>query len=268
MSEGLQGRLTRDRWKRKDLLGAAMSQQSRIQIVLVLAISVMLPGPASGQESSKVPADGPANEVVHPVPSKNTLGDSTGGLQKRSLRYTVHPADTLELTFPLTPEFNQTVTAQPDGSISLRGVGDLSVGGQTLAELTESLVKAYKKILKDPMIYVDPKDYQKPYFIVGGQVSKPGKFDWRGDVTVTEAIAIAGGFDDTAKHSQVLMFRRISNDWAEAKLINVKHMLNTRNLYEDPLLQPGDMLYVPKNTLSKVKPFLPIPSLGLYSSQF
>jgi polysaccharide export outer membrane protein len=118
------------------------------------------------------------------------------------------------------------------------------------------------------MIYVDPKDYQKPYFIVGGQVSKPGKFDWRGDVTVTEAIAIAGGFDDTAKHSQVLMFRRISNDWAEAKLINVKHMLNTRNLYEDPLLQPGDMLYVPKNTLSKVKPFLPIPSLGLYSSQF
>jgi protein involved in polysaccharide export with SLBB domain len=82
------------------------------------------------------------------------------------------------------------------------------------------------------------------------------------------AIAIAGGFSEAARHSQTLMFRRISNDSAQTRVFNVNNMLNTGNLHEDPLLQPGDMLYVRKSTLSKVKPFIPLPSIGLYASQF
>ena len=117
------------------------------------------------------------------------------------------------------------------------------------------------------MISVDPKDFEKPYFIVGGQVGKPGKFDSRGDVTLTQAIAMAGGFTDASKHSQVLLFRRVSDQWTEAKIINVKKMLNSRDLQEDPELQPGDMLYVPKNALSKIKPFLPTSSVGCYAIQ-
>jgi polysaccharide export outer membrane protein len=156
------------------------------------------------------------------------------------------------------------VTVQPDGYITLRNVGDLLAAGHTLPEFTESIKTAYSKILRDPVISVDPKDFEKPYFVVGGQVGRPGKFEWRGDVTLTQAIEIAGSFTDAAKHSQVLMFRRVSDQWAEAKLINVKQMLHTRNLAEDPLLQPGDMLYVPKNAISKIKPFIPIPSIGTY----
>lgn len=193
-----------------------------------------------------------------------TLSESGSDLHKREWRYRVHPSDILELTFKLTPEFNQTVTVQPDGNIALRDIGDLKVAGQTLPELIESIKAAYSKILLDPMISVDPKDFEKPYFVVDGQVGKPGKFDWRGDVTLTQAIAIAGGFTDNAKHSQVLLFRRVSDEWAEAKLINVKQMLHEGNLREDPILQPGDMLYVPKNMISKIKPW--IPTTGLYSS--
>jgi len=185
-------------------------------------------------------------------------------LEKRNSRYTIRPSDTLELSFMLTPEFNQTVTVQPDGYITLRNVGDLPAAGHTLPELTESIKSAYSKILHDPVISVDPKDFEKPYFVVGGQVGKPGKFDWRGDVTLTEAIAMAGGFTDAAKHSQVLLFRRVSDQWTAARIINVKKMLNSRNLQEDPVLQPGDMLFVPKSALSKVKPFLPTASAGAY----
>ena len=57
----------------------------------------------------------------------------------RNWRYRINPSDTLELTFSLTPEFNQTVTVQPDGYITLRDVGDLQAAGQTLPELTESI---------------------------------------------------------------------------------------------------------------------------------
>ncbi len=187
-------------------------------------------------------------------------------LHKRNWRYRINPSDTLELNFQLTPEFNQTVTVQPDGYITLREVGDIHVAGLTLPELTDTIKSAYSKILHDPVITVDPKDFEKPYFVVGGQVGKPGKFDWRGDVTLTQAIAIAGGFTDAAKHSQVLLFRRVSDEWTEAKIINVKKMLNARNLQEDPVLQPGDMLFVPKNAISKIKPFIPNTSAGFFAN--
>ena len=40
--------------------------------------------------------------------------------------------------------------------------------------------------------------------------------------------------------------------------------VNSRNLQEDPVLQPGDMLVVPKNALSNIKPFLPTTAAGAY----
>jgi polysaccharide export outer membrane protein len=199
--------------------------------------------------------------------SPRTAADESGSLlHKRAWRYRIHASDTLDLAFPLTPEFNQSVTVQPDGYITLREAGDLAAAGKTLPELTDAVKAAYAKILRDPVVSIDPKDFEKPYFVVGGQVGKPGKFDWRGDVTLTQAIAIAGGFTDASKHSQVLLFRRVSDEWTEAKIINVKKMLNARDLQEDPELKPGDMLFVPKNALSKIKPFLPSTSAGLYAN--
>lgn len=213
--------------------------------------------------------DARVGDSPQPVPMAKapsaTPDQSTPSLHSRNPRYTIHASDTLELTFALSPEFNQTVTVQPDGYITLREVGDLQVSGQTLPELRKSIKTAYSKILHDPVISVDPKDFQKPYFVVGGEVGKPGKFDYRGDVTVAEAVAMAGGFTDMSKHSQVLLFRRVSDQWTEAKIINVKKMLNSKNLQEDPELQPGDMLFVPKNTISKIKPFLPTTSIGAYA---
>jgi polysaccharide biosynthesis/export protein len=239
---------------------------STLKILAFTLILLSAVTPAAGQKVLVPSAiDGGQPDTNNKAPEA-TPSETGMGLHKRNSRYRINASDTLELTFRLTPEFNQTVTVQPDGYITLRDVGDLPAAGQTLPELTESIKTAYSKILQDPIISVDPKDFEKPYFVVGGQVGKPGKFDWRGDVTLTQAIAIAGGFTDASKHSQVLLFRRVSDQWTEAKIINVKKMLNSGNLQEDPELKPGDMLFIPKNALSKIKPFLPTTSIGAYAS--
>jgi polysaccharide biosynthesis/export protein len=243
--------------------GGRMNRTNRSKATLGMLIMMFALGTLSGQV---VTAGKKEQTLASSEYSANSADETKAALQKRGWRYTVHPSDTLQLTFPLTPEFNQTVIVQPDGYISLLGVGNLLAMGQTLPELTELLQKAYGKTLRDPVIFVDVKDCEKPYFVVGGQVGKPGKFDWRGEVTVTQAVALAGGFLDTAKHSQVLLFRRVSDEWAEAKLVNVKKMINAKSLSEDPELQPGDMLYVPKNRISKIKPFIPLPTVGVYAS--
>ena len=185
-------------------------------------------------------------------------------LHRRNPRYQLCKDDVLQLTFVLTPDFNQTVTVEPDGYITLLGVGDLHVEGQTIPDVTQSIQSAYAKQLHNPILTVRLLEFDKPYFIVGGEVGHPGKFELRGDTTLTEAVQIAGGFTESSKHSQVWLFRRVSNEWVETHQFNVKEMLKTGNLHEDAHLRPGDMLYVPKNTLSKIQRFIPVSTVGTY----
>ena len=77
---------------------------------------------------------------------------------------------------------------------------------------------------------------------------------------MVQAIAIAGGFNESSKHSQVLLFRRVSDQWTEVKTLDIKNMLKTAALAEDLHLRAGDMMFVPKNVLSKIKPFIPTAS--------
>ena len=219
-------------------------------------VSSQLPASAAGPETKAVMSENAGNASVGPT------------FQQRYARYKLEFGDQFDVSFELSPEFNQTVTVQPDGYITLRGAGDVHVVGQTVPQLTETLKQAYGKILKDPVISVVLKDFEKPYFIADGQVGKPGKYELRGETTLTQGIAIAGGFNDAAKHSQVLLFRRVNSDWVSAKIINVKEMEKKGNLHEDPYLHPGDMLFVPKNRLSKIKPFLPTASMGTFVNPY
>jgi polysaccharide biosynthesis/export protein len=201
-----------------------------------------------------------------PDTAKTSTPTLDTSFRDRYPRYKLEAGDVFDLSFELSPEFNQTVTVQPDGFITLRGVGDVHVAGQTVPELTATLRTAYDKILHDPLITIILKDFQKPYFIADGQVGHPGKYDLRGDTTLSEAIAMAGGLQDSAKHSQVLLFRRVSDQWTSAQVFNVKEMHNKRDLREDPLLHPGDMVFVPKNFISKIKPWLPTSSVSTFAA--
>ena len=195
------------------------------------------------------------------VPPPSELSDESSGFSERYPRYRLHRGDILGLTFPFAPEFDQTVTIQPDGFIALRVVGDLHVEGKTVPELKSLLRDSYQTVLRAPNIRVELKDFQQPYFVVGGQVGRPGKYELRDSTTVAEAVAIAGGLTSSSKHSQVLLFRVRSEQWVQVTPVNLKNLLEKGQLIEDPYLRPGDMVYVPKNALSKVKEFFPRASL-------
>ena len=209
----------------------------------------------------------PANDATSAAASGKTAS-ADGQFKERYPRYKIRAGDSFDVVFDLSPEFNQTVTVQPDGFVAMRGVGDIHVADESVPELTVTLKKAYGKILNDPIISVVLKDFEKPYFVADGQVGRPGKYDLRGSTTLVEAIAIAGGFTDQSKHSQVLLFRRVDDQWMEAKIIDVKKMEKSGNLKEDPFLHPGDMLFVPKNAFSKIAHFIPSYNMGTYFKPF
>jgi polysaccharide export outer membrane protein len=188
--------------------------------------------------------------------------DNSAGLRERNPRYKLRKGDSFDLDLPFSQEFNQTVAVQPDGYVTLKGVGSIFVEGQTVPELTETVKTAYAKILHDPVITIAPRDFEKPYFIAAGQVGRPGKYDLRSPITVTEAVAIAGGFNDKSKHSQVALYRPVTGGY-QARVVNVKKLLAARNLSEDLQVEPGDIVYVPQNSFSKIRPFIPTPNTGV-----
>ena len=224
-----------------------------------------LAGAVAITAAGQIPTD-----LASTVASSSSIAGATAnaapGVHERNPRYRLRRGDTFDLDFALSPEFNQTVAVQPDGYVTLKGAGSIFVEGQTVPELTETVKAAYARTLHDPVVAIALKDFEKPYFIASGQVSKPGKYDLRSDLTVTEGVAIAGGFNDKAKHSQVVLFHPVPGGGYEAKLLDIKKLLATRNLNEDPQLRPGDMLYVPQSAFSKIRPFLPTSSMGAYLS--
>src|SRR2546421_3672856 len=107
-------------------------------------------------------------------------------------RYRLQPGDVLEVQFRYSPEFNQTVTVQPDGYITLEIGGDLKVAGFTLDQTKQAILRQASTRLQDPVATVLLKEFQRPYFVVAGEVSTPGTKEMRERVTALQAIMLAG----------------------------------------------------------------------------
>jgi polysaccharide export outer membrane protein len=174
----------------------------------------------------------------------------------REERYALHPGDVLDIQYRYTPEFNQTVTVQPDGYISLQLGDDLKVGGRTLQEVRNLILIKVRTRLESPEITVILKEFQKPYVVVAGEVNQPGKLELREKLTAIQAVLLAGGLKETAKSSQILVFKRLNADTAEVKVLNFKTLKRTSDLENDLVLEAGDMIMVPRNRISKIERYI------------
>ncbi len=179
-------------------------------------------------------------------------------------RYRLQPGDVLEVQFRYSPEFNQTLTVQPDGYITLEIGGDLKVAGFTIEQTRTAILRQARTRLQDPVATIVLKEFQRPYFVVAGEVGQPGKIEMRERVTAIQAIMLAGGMKETAKSSQVVVFRKINSDMAEVKLLNLKSIRRTSDLENDLTLQAGDMVFVPRDKISKIERFMKLASVAAF----
>jgi polysaccharide biosynthesis/export protein len=233
------------------------------------AVSVPAP-PAVKSEAAERSQDPPPNRYGEPAAGAGTQsvkadgpGDPAFGGERHPL-YRLTKSDIIDLNFTFSPDYNQILTVQPDGFVFLRGAGSVLAEGLTIPQLQQVIAEKYTGILRQPEITLTLKDFDKPYFLASGEVVKPGKYELRGDMTVNEAIAIAGGFTQQARHSQVVLFRRVSSDVAETHVLDLKRMLASRDLREDMHLHPGDFVFVPQSRVSKIRKFVPASFMSWY----
>lgn len=176
--------------------------------------------------------------------------------------YQIQPNDVLEVRFPLTPEFGQTVTVDPTGQVYLPELGELTASGMSVEQFRAEVIAAASKRLVSPEVSVNLKEFDKPHFFVEGEVTTPGRFDYRPDISVLDAVALAGGFKISARKSKVFLLRKEDGGTSETKVLNLKRIIEHGRLQEAALLQPGDVIFVTQDSLSKIERLTHLGNFG------
>lgn len=202
--------------------------------------------------------------AVIALSSALVAADTPSQFSSRTPRYRLQTSDVVEIQFKFTPEFTQTVTLQPDGFVPLQIAGEIKLQDLTLEEARAAIVAKYAGILHQPAVTLTLKEFNKPFVIVGGEVTKPGKLDLRGELSLTDAVTMAGGFTPNAKQDQVLLFRRVNPEMVEVKRINVRDILGKGQFAEDIRLLPGDAIYASKSNMAKFDRFMAVSRLGFF----
>ena len=223
-----------------------------VALLTVFFAATVLPAPAQTLPATTIDAA----QALDAVPS--STDPETEWMHWTSGRYRITPGDVLEFTFPFVPELNQTVAVQPDGYITLKDIVDLRVQGRTVAQVKADVLTAYTPFVRDPKVTLTLKQFEAPYFVASGEVTKPGRYELRGATTVTQALAVAGGATGKANVSKVLLLRRHAGDDVEVTQVNVTRMYAKHDMSEDPLLRPGDAIVVPKSAFGKLAPVLDV----------
>jgi len=210
------------------------------------------------------------NSLLRPVASLALVmsmaagaANSQAGLQQRP-RYLLRAGDSLDLQYRLTPEFNQTVMVQPDGYVNLEEAGTVYIAGLTVDQAHDLIVQKESSKLKDPELTLVLESFTHPYVVVAGQVAKPGEIELKENTTALGAILMAGGFTPNAKAGQVIVFRKVNDSIAEVKILHLSNIHKTVQLEKDMALEPGDMVLVPQDKISKIEHYLQVANVGLY----
>ena len=169
--------------------------------------------------------------------------------------YTINGNDQLQIRFFYNSELNETVTVRPDGRISLQFAHEVMAAGLTPTELTDILTEKYSTEFLDPKLSVIVRTFGGQMAYVDGEVGRPQKLNLHSDgsdITVSQSIAIAGGLKNTARRHEVRVIRLKADKKPFVIPVNLNQVYNGTDISQDIVLQPYDIVYVPKSTIANV----------------
>ena len=176
----------------------------------------------------------------------------TGGNQvpeKIEGDYRIGVDDRVQVTVWRNPELTVTAPVRPDGKISVPIIGDVQAGGQTPAEVAETIRKRLSEYIREPNVAVILTELRSHEFLtrvrVTGAVRTPRSIPHRQGMTVLDAVLEAGGVTEFASPNRARLFRK-TKEKTEVFPIELGDILRKGRLETNLLLSPGDVITVPE----------------------
>jgi len=155
--------------------------------------------------------------------------------------YRLAPGDKLRIEVYRDTQMSQSVQIRPDGKITLPLLGDLEATGRTPIELRDVIAKQLKEYMTNPVVTVIVVEATPAVAYVTGEVNHPGAVTIQSQLTVLQALAIAGGLKDFANAKNIRILRR-SSLGVQTIAFNYKDAIRgSAPVY----LRPGDTVVVP-----------------------
>ena len=165
--------------------------------------------------------------------------------------FTVGCGDVLMIEAEGYPDLNRQVVVAPDGSVSLRLLGDVYVTGLTIREIRDKIGDLYDQHVPGPRIEVTIVENRSAKVYVLGQVARPGVQSYVGQQTLLDAISSAGGVTQRGAPNRVLVVRGDPED-PEVFRINLKDIMTKGRVDLNLFLAQNDVVYVPPNRWARI----------------
>ena len=249
------------RSERPQSLGS--SPRTMMKTVVLCAFLVMAPAlcPGAGNSNQSTPAApaqaGPSappgdkrpalepsapadpNKLAEPKPSPGVR--PAAALPIDSKTYQIGAQDQLFILVVGEKDYTGQYLVRPDGWISMPYIGEVKAASRTPEELGKDIAERLMEYIKKPQVTVELVAAKSKKYYINGEILKPGEFDLIVPTTVMEGLVQAGGFKDFANQKDIRVFR----DGGKTILhFNYKEMLQGKNLKQNVLLQPGDIIVV------------------------
>ncbi|MGZ8430182.1 MAG: polysaccharide biosynthesis/export family protein [Candidatus Deferrimicrobiaceae bacterium] len=159
--------------------------------------------------------------------------------------YRIGPGDILNIEVWKDNTLSRPVTVLPDGKISFPLIGELTAGDRTVAELKKEIEAKILRYVPDSPLTVEVRQVNSLHIYVLGRVNAPGRFILSSNVTVLQALAIAGGPNAFANRSKIRIFREKSGKTTMSPPFDYDEVTAGRNIQTNVLLERGDVIFVP-----------------------
>jgi polysaccharide biosynthesis/export protein PslD len=173
--------------------------------------------------------------------------------------YRIVPGD--KLIFNLGPnpagtgDILREMHVRPDGRVSVFPVGDVVAAGRSVHELEGALVNLLASVFKQPRVTIEVAEIAGNEVHVLGQVQSPGSYKAGPFMTLSQAIAVAGGFKDDAARNSVLVYHRDGARTASVVRVRLDRAIKRGALEGDVPLSRFDIVYVPRSTVGNIEVF-------------
>src|SRR5574341_2589964 len=156
--------------------------------------------------------------------------------------YVIGAADLIAISVLDNKDLDTVATVTPGGKIAVPLIGDIQAAGLTIQELTDRLTQEFGKKVKTPQVTVTLREVNSYRIYFLGRVGKPGIQASKSEVTLLQALSMAGGIQEGTDLSLAYVARG-----KERLPVDFVKLLREGALSQNVTLNPDDIVVVPDN---------------------
>ena len=223
---------------------------TRFTIALAFVFTPLMaaPGLATAQSATPIIRAPAARTAPAPAPTPQAPPGTTpmtGATAPTAAAYVIGPGDVLQITVWKNETLSRVTAVRPDGKVSMPLLHDIQAAGLTAMQLRDKIATALAEFMPNPEVTVAVAEVRSMRVSILGEVAKPGVLELRGQTTILEVIAMAGGFKDFASPSKITVIRNEDNGKTKRIRFNYNRAVSSGSDEENIVLKSGDVIVVP-----------------------